>query len=169
MCNVNGIIRFAQLRMKEAVTGRCSVKKVFLEISQDSHENTCVRAFFLLKLHCGKSVQIRIFFWSVFFCIQSEYRKIQTGKNSIFRHFSHSVSGLSFATLSKKRLQHGCFSVSFVKYFKNAFFYRTPTLAASGMNLSVSLMHRYGTYLNLWKVCKNIQRSITIAKKKKIN
>ena len=30
----------------EAVVQRCSVKKVFLEISQNSPENTCVRASF---------------------------------------------------------------------------------------------------------------------------
>ena len=30
---------------------RCSVKKVFLEISQNSQENTCARVSFLIKLH----------------------------------------------------------------------------------------------------------------------
>ena len=34
----------------EAVAGRCSVKRVFLEISQNSEENTCVRISFLIKL-----------------------------------------------------------------------------------------------------------------------
>ena len=34
----------------EAVVQRCSVKKVFLEISQNSQENTCARASFLIKL-----------------------------------------------------------------------------------------------------------------------
>ena len=34
----------------EAVTRRCSVKKVFLKISQNSLENTCARVFFLIKL-----------------------------------------------------------------------------------------------------------------------
>ena len=37
--------------MSEAVAQRCSVKKVFLEISQNSHENTCARFSFLIKLH----------------------------------------------------------------------------------------------------------------------
>ena len=35
---------------KEAVTGRCSVKKVFLKISQNSLENACAGVFFLIKL-----------------------------------------------------------------------------------------------------------------------
>ena len=34
----------------EAVTRRCSAKKVFLEILQNSLENTCVRASFLIKV-----------------------------------------------------------------------------------------------------------------------
>ena len=36
--------RFCLLMMAEAVARRCSVKKVFLETSQNSHENTCARA-----------------------------------------------------------------------------------------------------------------------------
>ena len=32
--------------------------------------------------HCVKSVQKRSYFWSVIFCIQSEYRKIRTRNNS---------------------------------------------------------------------------------------
>ena len=35
----------------EAVAWRCSVKKVFLEISQNSQENVCARVSFLIKLH----------------------------------------------------------------------------------------------------------------------
>ena len=34
----------------EAVVQRCSVKKLFLEISQNLQENTCGRASFLMKL-----------------------------------------------------------------------------------------------------------------------
>ena len=34
----------------EAVAQRCPVKKLFLEISQNSQENTCARASLLLKL-----------------------------------------------------------------------------------------------------------------------
>ena len=38
------------MRKSEAVAQRCSVKKVFLEISQNSQENTCARVSFLIKL-----------------------------------------------------------------------------------------------------------------------
>ena len=34
----------------EAVVRSCSVEKVFLEISQNSQENTCARICFLIKL-----------------------------------------------------------------------------------------------------------------------
>ena len=37
----------------EAVAQRCSVKKVLLKISQNSQENTCARASFLIKLQAS--------------------------------------------------------------------------------------------------------------------
>ena len=37
----------------EAVVQRCSVKKVFLDISQNSQENNCARVFFLIKLQAS--------------------------------------------------------------------------------------------------------------------
>ena len=39
-----------RLFTSEAVARRCSVKKVFLEISQNLQENTCARFSFLIKL-----------------------------------------------------------------------------------------------------------------------
>ena len=36
--------------MSEAVALRCSAKKVFLKILQNSQENTCARASLLIKL-----------------------------------------------------------------------------------------------------------------------
>ena len=36
--------------MTEVVVQRCSVKKVFLEIPQNSQENTCARVFFFNKV-----------------------------------------------------------------------------------------------------------------------
>ena len=42
------------------------------------------------KNQCVKIVQILRFFWSVFSCIQPEYRKIRTIKNSIYGHFPRS-------------------------------------------------------------------------------
>ena len=38
----------------EAFAQRCSVKKVFLEISQNSQETICARVSFLIKLSSGE-------------------------------------------------------------------------------------------------------------------
>ena len=48
------------LLKSEAVAQRCSVKNVFLEISQDSLENTCFRISFLTKLQACNFVKKRL-------------------------------------------------------------------------------------------------------------
>ena len=47
---VSTIFFWRKVLYLEAVVHRCSVKKVFLEISQISQENTCARVSFLIKL-----------------------------------------------------------------------------------------------------------------------
>ena len=42
------------------------------------------------EVHCVKNVPIRSYFWSVFSCIQFEYKKIQTRNNFVFGNFSRS-------------------------------------------------------------------------------
>ena len=44
------IMKIMNSTSSEAVAQRCSVKKVFLEISQNSQENTCTKVSFLMKL-----------------------------------------------------------------------------------------------------------------------
>ena len=46
----------------------------------------------LTTWHYAKIVQIRSYFWSVFSCIRTEYRKIRTRNNSVFGNFSRSVN-----------------------------------------------------------------------------
>ena len=41
---------FSKNKPTEVVTRKCSVKTVFLKISQNSQENTCVGVYFLIKL-----------------------------------------------------------------------------------------------------------------------
>ena len=53
--------------------------------------------------HWVKNVQMRGFFWSVFSCIWTEYRKIRTRKNSVFGHFSPG------ATFVKRNFSQGFF------------------------------------------------------------
>ena len=55
----------------EAVIRRCSVEKVFLEISHNSQENTCVRVSFLIKLKKACNI-IKKRFWDRFFSVNFE-------------------------------------------------------------------------------------------------
>ena len=68
----------------EAVAQRCSIKKVLLEIPQNSEENTCTRVSFLIKLQawclnfaiflrtsCLKSTSHRCFYFQTFIFIKS--------------------------------------------------------------------------------------------------
>ena len=57
-----------------------------------------LKVTFNTECHCVKSVQMQRFFWSVFSCIRTEYRKIRTRKTSVFQHFSRSVSNSSFGS-----------------------------------------------------------------------
>ena len=47
----------------EAVVQRCSVKKVFLEISQNSQENNCARVSFLIKLQARPATLLKKKLW----------------------------------------------------------------------------------------------------------
>ena len=47
-CEISG-----HVQNTEAVVQRCSVKKVFLEVSQNSQENICTRVSFLIKLQAS--------------------------------------------------------------------------------------------------------------------
>ena len=59
---------------------RCSVKKLFVKISQNSQENTCARVSFLIKLQA----------WGIFF---TEFiSAIDFNKNNLAGHFFDSQS-----------------------------------------------------------------------------
>ena len=48
--------------------------------------------------HCVKSVQIGSYFW--YLRIQSKYRKMRTGNNSVFGHFSRSGNENKYLNIS---------------------------------------------------------------------
>ena len=83
----------------EAVVRRCSVKKVFLEISQNSQENTCARVSLLIKLQASRNFIKQETLPQVFSCEFCE-----TSKNTFFtEHFrtttsviNRTVSGVTF-------------------------------------------------------------------------
>ena len=51
------------MKVSEAVVRRCSVKKVFLKISQNSQENTCARVSFLIKLQAPSATLLKKRLW----------------------------------------------------------------------------------------------------------
>ena len=53
------------------------------------------------KIPYVKSVQIWNYFWSLFSCIQCEYKKTRTGNNSVSEHFSSSDYNLVLSTLTE--------------------------------------------------------------------
>ena len=89
-------------RYSEAVVQKCSVKKFFLEISQNSQENTCARVSFLTKLK------------ALGFILQAILQVLG------LRSFFNKVAGP--ANLLKRRLRHRCFSANFVKFLRTPFF-----------------------------------------------
>ena len=50
------MVLYCTILTLEAVVRVCSVEKVFLEISQNSQENTCARGSFLIKLQASGHV-----------------------------------------------------------------------------------------------------------------
>ena len=66
------------------------IKMIFLKYLTTLTEKNCLKLTQVSTRHCVKSVQIQSYFWSVFSCIRTEYRKIRTINNSVFGHF-HSV------------------------------------------------------------------------------
>ena len=56
---------WSSYKVWEAVIQRCSVKKVFLKISQNSEENICARVSFLIKLQTW-GLTFSSEFWKIF-------------------------------------------------------------------------------------------------------
>ena len=55
------------LEYREAVVRRCSVNEVFLEISQNSQENTCARVSFSIKLKAVPATLLKKRLWHRWF------------------------------------------------------------------------------------------------------
>ena len=62
--------------MIEAVVWRCSVKKVFLEISQNSQENTCARVSLLMKLQASGGCFFH--FWPTFPIVSAPFSFLES-------------------------------------------------------------------------------------------
>ena len=95
------------------------------------------------------------FFCSVFSCIQSECRKIQTRKNSIFGHISHNISFFikpfsymikQFPKKSEKKLKN--FKIK--RAFKVAFFMFFKGLSVTRNCPRLERMTLIGYYIRVW-------------------
>ena len=88
---------YFSMQHEEAVVQMCSVKKVSLEISQNSKENTCIRVSFLIKLQAwGQSLFLKkvsgtdVFLW-ILWNFQ-EHIFLQNGSHGCFWIFIAYVS-----------------------------------------------------------------------------
>ena len=91
----------------EAVFRKCSVKKVFLEISQNSQENTCTKVSFL-QLYACNFIKIKSLtqVFSCEFCKQLSLRTLFFGTPSV-------AASVKTCNFTKIGLCHGCFLWTF--------------------------------------------------------
>ena len=100
----------------EAATGGALWKKVFLEISQNSQENTCARVSFLIKL-LALLIKIETL-GQVFSC-----ENVKFPRTPFFtEHLWTTTSEPGRETLLKKRLLYRCFPMNFAKFLRTPIF-----------------------------------------------
>ena len=122
----------------EAVAWRCSMKKLFLEISQNWQENTCARVYFLIKLQDStcKSVDLTHIAY-----IQKQPLAVFC-KKDVLKNFAKFLAKHLCQTWNTRPQRETCnfikketlaqtFSYEFYEITKNTFFHRTPPAAAS--------------------------------------
>ena len=116
--------------LKEAVVQTCSVKKVFLEISQNSQENICARVSFLIKLQASGSQE-----------------------NTCIR-ISFLIKTETYSFIKKVTLVQ-VFSCEFCKFFR-AFLYQNTSgrLLLSIRIVPTKLLYLKSTYWVLWTLWK---------------
>ena len=85
------------LRYSEAVVRKCSVKRLFLNILQNSEENTCARVSFYEKLqvdYCRKEVAAHVFSYKIYEIFKNIFfkehlRTTGSGYEVFSRNFLH--------------------------------------------------------------------------------
>ena len=107
MLNLNCSFIFLTIFFTKAVVWRCSLKKVFLKISQNSQENTCVRVSFLIKLQASGKISKNTF-------LTEQLRWL------LLAFQSEACKSIKKETLGQ------VFSCEFCESSKQHLFYRTP-------------------------------------------
>ena len=82
------VFNFRKMWIEKASTFEVPASSIYILLMSINWPSFMAKLF--MTKHCLKSVQIRSFSWSVFFCFQSEYWKIWTIKNAVFGQFSRS-------------------------------------------------------------------------------
>ena len=114
----------------KAVVRRCSVKKVFLKVSQNSEEITCARVSFLINLQSGTGIFLWIFLKNTsggYFWLKFEWLNHQQILKFQFKRF----------------LPYLCWVEITCEISENNFLYRVPLVVVSGF-FDVSRVYRKG-------------------------
>ena len=136
----------------EAVAQRCSVKKLFLGISQNSQENICANVSLLLKFEAkvgnfiSKETLAQVFpvnfakfgrtpfltehLWWLLLVLQNRcfYKTPDIHqKISELKSLFNTVTGLKAHNFNKKRPQHKCFPVNITKFLRIPVLLNSPS------------------------------------------
>ena len=90
----SSVLNMYLITSSKAVALRCSVKKVLLNISQNSQENACPRVSFLIfwgTIERDQWHEIRFFFCSLFSRNRADNEKMQNRKNSVSGHLFNPI------------------------------------------------------------------------------
>ena len=91
-----------------------------------------------------ESFQIRGFFWSVFSCIQSDYRKIQIRKNSVPGHFSRSQHfGQKWKNYQNEGVRFDLFLVFFLSGFSFMNIHESQDSKGSGQAVALTPLYQF--------------------------
>ena len=108
------VLHYFELRQKQLVVQshqRCSIKKVFLEISQNSQENACARVCFLIKLQVCNFIK-RETLAQVFACEFYEF-----SKNTFFTEHLWMAASCRRKKLIKSHYDETCCSANCNKVY----------------------------------------------------
>ena len=88
---IQQMIRKTKIFISEVVAQRCFVIKVFLEISQNSQENTCARVSFLIKLQALNLWWMLLSFKRYFIVNKKHALEISHFRSWVFIIFKHKI------------------------------------------------------------------------------
>ena len=119
---IKTLMRLLQVKFAKAVVWKCSVKEVFLEISQNLQKNTCAKISFFNKV-AGKTAFKNLKWYGLL------------RQNISLQNFL-SMSSLRFI---KKETPSKVFPCECWQFSKSTFSYRTTPVAASETMMTLSL------------------------------